>query len=187
MANKVRNARGLTAQMEEFCYALVYGVDGKPTTQAGAYRHAYDASTMHRAQVDQQASRLVTQDRIAKRVEQLRGKREAYMRAQAAGDAERVREFLRSVIAGEQRASAQQVRAAELLGKASPGGMFTDRQMHDAMPEGTPEQQRERLLARLRELAGEDEPTIPQANGSTEGSSNGSDSDGDTEGKHPVH
>lgn len=182
MANQRRNARGLTDQMEAFAHALVYGIEGKPATQADAYRHAYDASNMQAKTVTQAASRLVTDDRIAKRVEQLRAQREAHMRAQAAGDAERVREFLRGVMSGERSATPQMVRAAELLGKASPGGMFTDRQASEQADAGTPEQQRERLLARLRALADDDETTDVRANETTEGSANG-----ETEGGHPVH
>ena len=60
-------SKPLTAKMENFCQAIVDGLN-----QSDAYRHAYDAGRMAPETVNREASVLVNNPKIATRILELR-------------------------------------------------------------------------------------------------------------------
>lgn len=121
LAGRGRNADGLTAQMEAFAQAIAGGA----SSQAEAYRSAYNAEGMIPHTVQNEASKLMGRPAIAARVNALVGAKQAG-KLHDCGETRRLvaRELL-SRINDPKASPAVQLRALELLGRTV--AMFVDR------------------------------------------------------------
>ena len=95
-----------------FCRHLVTGV-----SQSEAYRLAYDASGMQPATVHREASRLMANPRVATRIRTLQLQIDSQVVSDQIADKTEVLETLTRILRGDQQATAQQLRAGELLAK----------------------------------------------------------------------
>ena len=121
LAGRGRNADGLTAQQEAFAQAIAAGA----SSQADAYRKAYNAQDMAADTVHNHASRLMARTEIRARVNALVAAKQASA-LHDAGETRRlvIRELL-ARIHDPKASAAVQLRALELLGRTA--AMFTDR------------------------------------------------------------
>ena len=110
---------GLTPKQAHFARCVAGGM-----TQADAYREAYDPSDSTKSEtIHTLASRLMAKDEIRSRVDSIVAAKERAVAASALSDRDKVLSKLRFWLDGGVTDS-NQLRAAELLGKAS--GVFTD-------------------------------------------------------------
>ena len=89
-----------------------------------AYREAYSTSNMKPATVNREAHALMANPKITARVEGLQGQQERALIASTLSDRERVIQKLREVMENNEEKTADQLRAAELIGKSC--AMFKD-------------------------------------------------------------
>lgn len=143
---RIRENRPLTPKQQHFARAVATGM-----TQSDAYREAYNSSPESKASgIWERASRLMANDKVRSRVNELMALKDAAVLADAVTDAELVRSNLRHWMAHGAPEDSVKVRAAELLGKAS--GLFqTDINVNDKR-ERTPEQVQAELERRLLAL-----------------------------------
>ena len=110
---------GLTPKQAHFARCVAGGM-----TQADAYREAYDPKASTKAEtIHTLASRLMARDEIRSRVDSIMAAKDRAVAASALSDRDKVLSKLRFWLDGGVTDS-NQLRAAELLGKAS--GVFTD-------------------------------------------------------------
>lgn len=110
---------GLTPKQAHFARCVAGGM-----TQADAYREAYDPKASTKSEtIHTLASRLMAKDEIRSRVDSIVASKERAVAASALSDRDKVLSKLRFWLDGGVTDS-NQLRAAELLGKAS--GVFTD-------------------------------------------------------------
>ena len=110
---------GLTPKQAHFARCVAGGM-----TQADAYREAYDPKASTKSEpIHTLASRLMARDEIRSRVDSIMAAKDRAVAASALSDRDKVLSKLRFWLDGGVTDS-NQLRAAELLGKAS--GVFTD-------------------------------------------------------------
>ena len=107
----------LTAKQENFVELLTQG-----TSQASAYRGAYDTQNMSDKTVWEEASRLRRHPKVSTRILQLEEEKEARRRLQAVSREERVLNELEAIAFGDGPVAGK-LKAMELLGKHI--GFFT--------------------------------------------------------------
>ena len=123
-------------------------------TQADAYREAYDPSDSTKSEtIHTLASRLMAKDEIRSRVDSIVAAKERAVAASALSDRDKVLSKLRFWLDGGVTDS-NQLRAAELLGKAS--GVFTD-QVSITSTERAPAEVAAEIERRLAALVSADE------------------------------
>ncbi len=110
---------GLTAKQLKFATGAVSGL-----SLAEAYRQAYDAENMTNKAITVEASRLAARPDIALAMESISAEKAKGIRILAVSDRDNLLTKLRSWTNGETVATASQLRAAELLGKAC--GIYKD-------------------------------------------------------------
>lgn len=114
-----KDQNGLTPKQAHFARCVAGGM-----TQADAYREAYDPKAETKPEtIHTLASRLMARDEVRSRVEVIMAAKERAVVASALSDRDKVLSKLRQWLDGTPTDS-NQLRAAELLGKAS--GTFTD-------------------------------------------------------------
>jgi hypothetical protein len=118
MAGK-KDTFGLTAKQLRFAQGAVSGM-----SLADAYRQAYDAENMTAKAIQVEASRLASRADIALAMESISAKKAKEMQVLTVSDRDNLLTKLRSWTNGEAVATASQLRAAELLGKAC--GLYRD-------------------------------------------------------------
>ena len=118
MANRMTN---LTPKQLHFCRCVVSGC-----TMSDAYREAYNTSKMKPATVNREAHTLMTDPKIATRVERLQRAKDRAVVASSLSDRERVLNVLRDLLENATGAAgeASMLRAADLLGKSV--GLYKD-------------------------------------------------------------
>ncbi len=109
----------LTAKQRTFAAAIAEG-----TTQADAYRQAYDASGMKDGTVWSEAARLMRRPQVTARVEELRAEAEAVRQGLLFSREEAILARLEHEALTAKTDSAR-IRALELLGRHA--GMFVER------------------------------------------------------------
>ena len=110
---------GLTPKQAHFARCVAGGM-----TQADAYREAFDPKASTKSEtIHTLASRLMARDEIRSRVDSIMAAKDRAVAASALSDRDKVLSKLRFWLDGGVTDS-NQLRAAELLGKAS--GVFTD-------------------------------------------------------------
>lgn len=118
MAGK-KDGFGLTAKQLKFATGAVSGL-----SLAEAYRQAYDAENMSNKAITVEASRLAARPDIALAMQALSDEKAREMRIVTVSDRDNLLNKLRAWTNGEAVATASQLRAAELLGKAC--GIYRD-------------------------------------------------------------
>ena len=140
---------GLTPKQAHFARCVAGGM-----TQADAYREAYDPSDSTKSEtIHTLASRLMAKDEIRSRVDSIMAAKDRAVAASALSDRDKVLSKLRLWIDGSP-ADSNQLRAAELLGKAS--GVFTD-QVSITSTERAPAEVAAEIERRLAALVSADE------------------------------
>jgi len=109
----------LTAKQEQFALSIAEG-----TTQADAYRQAYDASGMKDGTVWSEAARLMRHPHVTARVEELRAEAEMVRRNLVVSREEFILHRLEHEATTAKNDGAR-VRALEVLGRAA--GLFTEK------------------------------------------------------------
>ncbi|MFM7655653.1 MAG: hypothetical protein ACKO56_09745 [Paracoccaceae bacterium] len=109
----------MTAKQERFALSIAEG-----TTQADAYRQAYDASGMKDGTVWSEAARLMRRPHVTARVAELRAEAEAVRQGLLLSREEAILARLEHEALTAKTDSAR-IRALELLGKAA--GLFVER------------------------------------------------------------
>ena len=109
----------LTIKQQRFAAAIVDG-----TTQAEAYRQAYDASGMKDGTVWSEAARLMRRPQVTARVEELRAEAEMVRRNLVVSREEFILHRLEHEATTAKNDGAR-VRALEVLGRAA--GLFTEK------------------------------------------------------------
>ena len=143
---RIRENRPLTPKQQHFARAVASGM-----TQSDAYREAYNSSPESKASgIWERASRLMANDKVRSRVNELMALKDAAVLADAVTDAELVRTKLRHWMEHGAPDDSVKVRAAELLGKTA--GMFTTDLTINDQRERTPEQVQAELEQRLLAL-----------------------------------
>jgi len=114
-----RGSHMLTAKQEQFALSIAEG-----TTQASAYRQAYDASGMKDGTVWSEAARLMRRPQVTARVEELRAEAEMVRRNLVVSREEFILHRLEHEATTAKNDGAR-VRALEVLGRAA--GLFTEK------------------------------------------------------------
>ncbi len=133
----------LTSKQEAFSQLVANGQQ-----QTDAYRKAYDADGMSAPTIWAEASRLADHPKVAARIEQLRGEKEALRRMLVLDREESILMQLQHEALTAKTDSAR-IRALELLGRHA--GMFAER-VELARVDRTAEQIHADITARLRRL-----------------------------------
>ena len=118
MAGK-KDAYGLTAKQLKFATGAVSGL-----SLAEAYRQSYDAENMSNKAITVEASRLAARPDISLAMQAISAEKARDMRIVTVSDRDNLLTLLRSWTNGDTTATASQLRAAELLGKAC--GIYRD-------------------------------------------------------------
>lgn len=140
---------GLTPKQAHFARCVAGGM-----TQADAYREAYDPKASTKSEtIHTLASRLMARDEIRSRVDSIMAAKDRAVAASALSDRDKVLSKLRFWLDGGVTDS-NQLRAAELLGKAS--GVFTD-QVSITSTERAPAEVAAEIERRLAALVSADE------------------------------
>ena len=140
---------GLTPKQAHFARCVAGGM-----TQADAYREAYDPKPETKPEtIHTLASRLMAKVEVRSRVDAIIAAKERAVAASALSDRDKVLSKLRLWIDGSP-ADSNQLRAAELLGKAS--GVFTD-QVSITSTERAPAEVAAEIERRLASLVANDE------------------------------
>lgn len=148
-ANRSTVRGGLTAKQEAFCRAVIRG-----ETQADAYREAYNAEGMSNHTIHTEASILMTNPKVAKRVKEGLEAKEVRERH----DASRIRAHIEERLWIESKSAetaAARLKAVELLGKLDHVGAFKERTELETTDNREPEEIEDRLSRRLAELSEE--------------------------------
>ena len=141
---------GLTPKQAHFARCVAGGM-----TQADAYREAYDPKASTKSEtIHTLASRLMAKVEIRSRVDAIVASKERAVAASALSDRDKVLNKLRFWLDGGVTDS-NQLRAAELLGKAS--GVFTD-QVSITSNERAPAEVAAEIERRLAALVAIEEP-----------------------------
>jgi hypothetical protein len=135
----------LTAKQEQFALSIAEG-----TTQASAYRQAYDASGMKDGTVWSEAARLMRRPHVTARVEELRAEAELVRQGLLMSREEAILARLEHEALTAKTDSAR-IRALELLGKAA--GLFTEK-IEIEQVERSASDLEAAIKARLERLAG---------------------------------
>ena len=98
----------LTAKQEEFAKAIVSGMN-----QADAYRSAYEAKKMSDNAIYREASLLMSNPKIAQRIEELRG----YLAKPTIKTAQERMEWLTQLIDNEEENTSEKLKAVDILNK----------------------------------------------------------------------
>lgn len=98
----------LTAKQEKYVQGIIDGM-----TQADAYRSAYDTSRMADKTVHEKASRLMADDKVRARLEELRGQ----MIAPSIMTAQMRLEWLTELIGNEEVYTSDKLKAIEIMNK----------------------------------------------------------------------
>lgn len=114
-----RDEYGLTPKQRKFSENIVSGMN-----LSDAYRNAYDADGMTNAQIHREASLLGSDPKVTQCVEALGVELRRKGEALTVSDRDKVVTKLRDWLDGKESATAAQLRAAELLGKAC--GLYRD-------------------------------------------------------------
>ena len=139
---------GLTPKQAHFARCVAGGM-----TQADAYREAYDPKPQTKPEtIHTLASRLMARAEVRSRVDAIIAAKERAVAASALSDRDKVLSKLRSWLDGAPTDS-NQLRAAELLGKAS--GTFTD-QVSISSSERAPAEVAAEIERRLAALVGDE-------------------------------
>jgi len=110
---------GLTPKQRKFAENVAAGM-----SLADAYRNSYDAENMKPASVQRRAAELMVDGRVTACIEAIAGEMRRKSEILTVNDREMLVTLLRKWSKGEENASATQLRAAELLGKAC--GLYRD-------------------------------------------------------------
>ena len=110
---------GLTAKQRKFAENVVHGMG-----IAEAYRNSYDAENMKPASVQRRAAELMVDGKVKACMEALRVELRRQSEVTSVSDRDKVVTKLRDWLDGKESATAAQLRAAELLGKAC--GLYRD-------------------------------------------------------------
>lgn len=140
-----RGSHMLTAKQEQFALSIAEG-----TTQASAYRQAYDASGMKDGTVWSEAARLMRRPHVTARVEELRAEAELVRQGLLMSREEAILARLEHEALTAKTDSAR-IRALELLGKAA--GLFTEK-IEIEQVERSASDLEAAIKARLERLAG---------------------------------
>jgi len=136
----------LTAKQEAF--AINVALQGM--NQTDAYREAYETTTSNMNTVYSRASVLASNEKVKKRIAQLKGKTEQVALQNAAS----LRAFIEKGLydlATSGEAESTKLRAMELLGKSEKVGFFLERSSDIPGEELSPEELQERIRERLRQ------------------------------------
>jgi phage terminase small subunit len=133
----------LTAKQEQFALSIAEG-----TTQADAYRQAYDASGMKDGTVWSEAARLMRRPHVTARVEELRAEAEVVRQGLLMSREEAILGRLEHEAMTAKTDSAR-IRALELLGRHA--GMFTERVEVEQVDRSVAQIEAD-ILARLQRL-----------------------------------
>lgn len=98
----------LTAKQEQFAQNIIKGM-----SQADAYRSAYPKQKMSDKTIWEAASRLMTNDKVVARIEELR----AQIAGEAIMDAQRRLEWLTAVICSDAETTGDKLKAIDLMNK----------------------------------------------------------------------
>jgi len=121
----------LTIKQEAFCQAMASGLY---PNQAAAYRVAYDAETMAPGTIYQEASRLMADPRIAARVDEIKGIKQAGERLNSAQIKAHVIARLHIESLDPDSSPASRIRALELLGKLGGVAAFEKQAEDTSLP-----------------------------------------------------
>lgn len=125
----------LTAKQEKFVQGIIDGM-----SQADAYRSAYDTSRMSDKTVYEKASRMMSDDKIRARLEELRGN----MIAPSIMSAQKRLEWLTELIQSDEEGTGDKLKAIEIMNKMT--GEYVQRVVADVSYEDS-----------LRKVVDEDE------------------------------
>jgi hypothetical protein len=129
---------------------------GAGSTQADAYREAYDSKPDTKPDsIHQAASRVARNPQVQARIEYVQGQKERGIVAASLSDRELVLTTLRTLAVLATPADSGKLRALELLGRTA--GMFKD-VVETRRPPATTSQLEDRLRAALDALPNEDDP-----------------------------
>jgi phage terminase small subunit len=121
----------LTIKQEAFAQAMASGLY---PNQAAAYRVAYDAETMAPGTIYQEASRLMADPRIAARVDEIKGIKQAGERLNSAQIKAHVIARLHIESLDPDSSPASRIRALELLGKLGGVAAFEKQAEDNSLP-----------------------------------------------------
>ena len=121
----------LTIKQEAFAQAMASGLY---PNQAAAYRVAYDAETMAPGTIYQEASRLMSDPRIAARVDEIKGIKQAGERLNSAQIKAHVIARLHIESLDPDSSPASRIRALELLGKLGGVAAFEKQAEDNTLP-----------------------------------------------------
>jgi len=121
----------LTIKQEAFAQAMASGLY---PNQAAAYRVAYDAETMAPGTIYQEASRLMADPRIAARVDEIKGIKQAGERLNSAQIKAHVIARLHIESLDPDSSPASRIRALELLGKLGGVAAFEKQAEDTSLP-----------------------------------------------------
>ena len=138
-----RNRYGLTGKQESFCREMLTGCP----SASEAYRRAYNVGNMSQNSIGVEASRLMANPRIARRLDEGFAEQETKEVHTAAARRDYVIKGLQHE-AENATSDAARVRAFELLGKTI--AMFADRVQQEEPDTRTPAEIRETLEAKLK-------------------------------------
>ena len=147
-AAPAKKKRPLTAKQERFVAEMIRG-----TTQADAYRTAYNAKGMKASAVYTEASLLMGHPEITKRLLAAQASVERSAVSSALSKRRWIVERLEHE-AEHAQSDAGRVRSLELLGKVTEVALFTDR-VEQVDSDLSPEQLRDELEQRLLKLVGD--------------------------------
>jgi hypothetical protein len=122
----------LTIKQEAFAQAMASGLY---PTQAAAYRVAYDAENMSQESVYQESSRLMSDPRIASRIDEIRALKLAGDRLDSAKIRAHVIARLHIESLDPDSSPAARIRALELLGKLGGVGAFERQAEDNSLPQ----------------------------------------------------
>ena len=125
----------LTAKQEKFVQGIIDGM-----SQADAYRSAYDTSRMSDKTVYEKASRMMSDDKIRARLEELRDK----MITPSIMSAQERLEWLTNVVCSQDESTGDKLKAVDLMNKMT--GEYVQRVVADVSYEDS-----------LRKVVDEDE------------------------------
>jgi phage terminase small subunit len=106
----------LTAKQEEFAKAIVEGMN-----QADAYRSAYDTKKMSDNSIYVNASKLMSNTKVAQRIEELRG----HLAKPTIKTAQERMEWLTQLIDSEEETTSEKLKAVDILNKME--GLYVQR------------------------------------------------------------
>ena len=154
----LKKNRPLTPKQQHFARCVASGM-----TQSQAYREAYDVKPDSKSEtIWARASELMADSRVRERVDRLIGQIEARIAADAASDAEYVRQQLRKLSQSAGPTDANKLKALELLGRSA--AVFTDVIDDKRQNRRSADQLADELASKLEQLlvSPEEPPVTPE-------------------------